>query len=34
MSKTLTERCVEPNLTHALHRASTFRLYPTHSDGG
>ena len=34
MSKTLTERCVEPNLTNALHRASTIRLYPTHSDGG
>jgi len=35
MNNTLTDRCVNnPNLTHALHRTSSFRLYPTHSDGG
>ena len=34
MNETLTDRCVDPNLNHALYRASTFRLYPTHSDGG
>ena len=29
MNNTLTDRCVnKPNLTHALHRASSFRLYP------
>ena len=35
MNNTLTDRCVnKPNLTHALYRASTFRLYPNHWDGG
>ena len=34
MNNTLTDRCVNPNLTHAPHRASSFRLYPTHWDGG
>ena len=34
MNETLTDRCVDPILTHALYRASTFRLYPTQSDGG
>ncbi len=35
MNNTLTDRCVnKPNLTHAPHRASSFRLYPTHWDGG
>ena len=30
MNNTLTDRCVnKPNLTHAPHRASSFRLYPT-----
>lgn len=33
MNNTLTDRCVN-NLTHAPHRASSFRLYPTHWDGG
>ena len=29
MNNTLTDRCVnKPNLTHAPHRASSFRLYP------
>lgn len=32
MNNTLTDRCV--NLTHAPHRASSFRLYPTYWDGG
>ena len=33
MNNTLTDRCVnKPNLTP--HRASSFRLYPTHWDGG
>lgn len=31
MNNTLTDRCVN---THAPHRASSFRLYPTHWDGG
>lgn len=32
MNNTLTDRCVnKPNLTHA---ALSFRLYPTHWDGG
>lgn len=31
MNNTLTDRCVnKPYLTHAPHRASSFRLYPTH----
>lgn len=35
MNNTLTDRCVnKPNLTHVSHRASSFRLYPTHWDGG
>ena len=35
MNNTLTDRCVnKPNLTHAPHRASSFRLYPAHWDGG
>lgn len=35
MNNTLTDRCVNtPNLTHAPHRASSFRLYPTYWDGG
>ncbi len=35
MNNTLTDRCVnKPNLTHAPHRASSFRLYPTHWDRG
>ena len=35
MTNSLTDRCVtKPYRTHAPHRASTFRLYPTHSDGG
>lgn len=35
MNNTLADRCVnKPNLTHALHRALSFRLYPTHWDGG
>lgn len=35
MKNTLTDRCVnKPILTHAPHRASSFRLYPTHGDGG
>ena len=35
MNKTLTDRCVNtPKLTHSAHRASSFRLYPTHGDGG
>jgi hypothetical protein len=35
MNNTLTDRCVnKPHLTHAPHRASSFRLYPTHWDGG
>ena len=35
MNNTLTNRCVnKPTLTHAPHRASAMRLYPTHWDGG
>lgn len=35
MNNTLTDRCVnKPNLTRAPHRALSFRLYPTHWDGG
>lgn len=34
MSETLTDRCVKPSLTQAPHRDPTFRLYPTHWDGG
>lgn len=35
MNNTLTDRCVnKPNFTHAPHRALSFRLYPTHWDGG
>ena len=35
MNNTLTDRCVnKPNLTHAPPRVSSFRLYPTHWDGG
>ena len=35
MNNTLTDRCVNnPNLTHAPHRALSFRLYPPHWDGG
>ena len=35
MNNTLTDRCVnKPNLTHAPHQASSFRLHPTHCDGG
>ena len=35
MNNTLTERCVNnPFLTLAPHRASSFRLYPAHWDGG
>ena len=35
MNNTLTDRCVNnPNLTQALHRASSIRLYPNPRDGG
>ena len=35
MNNTLPDRGVNnPNLTHAPHRALSFRLYPTHWDGG
>ena len=36
MNNTLTDRCVnnKSNLTHAPHRASSFRLCPTNWDGG
>ena len=35
MNNTLTNRCVnKPNLIYAPHRTSSFRLYPTHWDGG